>query len=214
MGWARAASDGNLSPVRALGGLMKIGNILAVASALALLARPAWAEYQAGLDAHLRGDFEAAFAEWSETAEEGDARAQYGLGIMYRNGDGVEEDAVKAAEWLGKSAGQGFAGAQFNLGVMYQKGAGVERDDSKAAVLYEAAAIQGMVQAQYNLGVLYQLGMGVEGDLVEAYVWFTMAGLQGNMAGATASDRINLSLSEEERERGITKVRRLLGQDI
>ena len=45
-------------------------------------------------------------------------------------------------------------------------------------------------------------------------LWFTMAGLQGNMAGATASDRINLSLSEEERERGIAKVRRLLGQDI
>ena len=94
------------------------------------------------------------------------------------------------------------------------EGGGVVGQIRRPGVLYEAAAIQGMVQAQYNLGVLYQLGMGVEGDLVEAYVWFTMAGLQGNMAGATASDRINLSLSEEERERGIAKVRRLLGQDI
>lgn len=193
---------------------MKIGKILAVASALALVAGPAWAEYQAGLDAHLRGDFETAFAEWSETAEEGDARAQYGLGIMYRNGDGVEEDAVKAAEWLIKSADQGFAGAQFNLGVMYQKGAGVERDDTIAAKFYEAAAIQGLAQAQYNLGVLHQLGMGVDRDLVEAYVWFTMAGLQGNIVGATASDRINLSLSGEERDRGIARVQKLLGQDI
>ncbi len=193
---------------------MKISILIVLSSALALLTGPAWAEYQAGLDAHLRGDFEVALKEWSETAAQGDARAQYGLGIMYRNGDGVEEDPVKAAEWLTKSADQGFAGAQFNLGIMYQKGAGVERSDSRAAELYEAAAVQGMAQAQYNLGVLHQLGMGVNRDLVEAYVWFTMAGLQGDMAGATASDRINLSLSGEERDRGIARVQKLLGQDI
>ena len=193
---------------------MKFRPIRMFAVALMLAGAPALAEYQAGLDAHLAGDFDTAFKEWSEAAGEGDPRAQYGLGIMYRNGDGVEADAGKAAEWLGKSAGQGFAGAQFNLAVMYQKGAGVDQDDERAAALYLAADLQGMAQAQYNLGVLHQLGMGVTRDLVEAYVWFTMAGLQGNMSGATASNRIAEALSGEERDRGVARVRRLLGQDI
>jgi TPR repeat protein len=172
----------------------------------------ALAEYQAALDAYAAGDFEKAFNEWLEPAEAGDPRAQYGLGIMYRNGEWIDEDATKAAEWLIKSADQGFAGAQFNLGVMVQKGAGVEQDDARAAELYEAAARQGMAMAQYNLAVLHQLGMGVDRDLVEAYVWFTMAGLQGNMAGATASDRISVGLTGTERDSGITKIRELLGQ--
>ncbi|MBT4710285.1 MAG: sel1 repeat family protein [Alphaproteobacteria bacterium] len=186
--------------------------MIALALAVGFGATSASAEYQAALDAYAAGDFEKAFNEWLAPAEDGDPRAQYGLGIMYRNGEWVDEDAAKAAEWLTKSADQGFAGAQFNLGVMYQKGAGVEQDDARAAELYETAARQGMAMAQYNLAVLHQLGMGVDRDLVEAYVWFTMAGLQGNMPGATASDRISVGLTGNERDRGITKIRELLGQ--
>jgi TPR repeat protein len=50
------------------------------------------------------------------TAEQGDAQAQYNLGIMYDNGQDVPQDYTAAASWYRKAAEQGHAQAQFNLG--------------------------------------------------------------------------------------------------
>jgi uncharacterized protein len=55
-------------------------------------------------------------------AEQGDANAQFKLGLMYYNGEGVPEDDAEAVKWYRKAAEQGLAGAQFNLGVMYAYG--------------------------------------------------------------------------------------------
>jgi TPR repeat protein len=52
-----------------------------------------------------------------ELAEQGDAEAQFNLGVMYANGEGVPKDDVEAVKWYRKSAEQGYALAQFNLGV-------------------------------------------------------------------------------------------------
>ena len=41
------------------------------------------------------------------TAEQGDAEAQYNLGVMYREGMGVTEDDVQAIYWFTKAAEQG-----------------------------------------------------------------------------------------------------------
>ena len=42
-------------------------------------------------------------------AEKGDARAQFSLGNMYREGEGVPKDATEAVKWYRKSAEQGVA---------------------------------------------------------------------------------------------------------
>jgi hypothetical protein len=47
---------------------------------------------------------------------------------MYHNGDGVEKNDQRAAQWFQQAAGQGHAYAQFHLGNMYYDGDGVERD--------------------------------------------------------------------------------------
>ena len=52
-------------------------------------------------------------------AEQGDAEAQYLLGVMYDYGRGVPEDAAEAVKWTLKAAKQGFAKAQYSLGFMY-----------------------------------------------------------------------------------------------
>ncbi len=44
--------------------------------------------YQEGLDAFDRGDYETALKEWRPLAEQGVAKAQYGLGFMYQKGKG------------------------------------------------------------------------------------------------------------------------------
>ena len=46
-------------------------------------------EYNKGFQAAQAGDFKTALAEWTPLAEQGDASAQYNLGVMYYEGQGV-----------------------------------------------------------------------------------------------------------------------------
>ena len=58
---------------------------LALALAILIgLAAPAWAGFAEGVAAYHRGDYETALRELRPLAEQGDADAQYNLGIMYR----------------------------------------------------------------------------------------------------------------------------------
>ena len=50
------------------------------------------ADFAKGLNAYQMGDYATAFEEWIPLAEQGDASAQYNLGVMYRNGDDVNQD--------------------------------------------------------------------------------------------------------------------------
>lgn len=52
-----------------------------------------------------------ALREFRLLAEQGDANAQYNLGTMYDNGEGVREDDEEAAKWYRKAAEQGDATA-------------------------------------------------------------------------------------------------------
>ena len=62
-------------------------------------------------------------ARWfRKAAEQGDAGAQFNLGVTYDRGKGVPQDYAEALRWYLKAAGQGHARAQFNVGVMYENG--------------------------------------------------------------------------------------------
>ena len=120
---------------------------IALVLSLVCLVVPAWADYQAGMDARNRGDFARALREWRPLAEQGDARAQYYLGLLYENGDGVPRDYEKAREWYEKSAAQGEANAQFYLGLMSAFGRGGPLDLAQAHMWYSLAAGNGHVGA-------------------------------------------------------------------
>ena len=61
-------------------------------------------------------------------AEQGDARAQTYLGVMYLRGQGVPQNFRVAAYWLHLAAEAGLPAAQYFLGLMYDKGQGVAQD--------------------------------------------------------------------------------------
>ncbi len=61
----------------------------------------------------------APISEVQKAAEQGDAMAQFNLGVMYNTGRGVAQDYKQAVAWFRKAAEQGDAMAQFNLGLMY-----------------------------------------------------------------------------------------------
>ena len=72
-------------------------------------------------------------AKWvRKAAKQGNAEAQYSLGLMYNNGDGVTQDYQEALKWYRLAAEQGHAPAQNNLGVMYINGEGVTQDYQEA----------------------------------------------------------------------------------
>ena len=62
------------------------------------LSAPAWAGFDEGLAAYERGDYETAYHEFRPLAEQGDAEAQNGLGVMYDTGQGVTLDYGEAQE--------------------------------------------------------------------------------------------------------------------
>jgi TPR repeat protein len=75
-----------------------------------------------GQSAFEAGDYTTALKELKPNAEQGFAEAQYNLGWMYDNGDGVPQDYAEALKWYTLAAEQGDTMAQFNLGVMYDNG--------------------------------------------------------------------------------------------
>jgi TPR repeat protein len=79
-------------------------------------------------------------------AEQGDASAQYHLGVV------LQSDGEEAVKWLRLAAEQNHTSAQSHLGWMYDSGEGVPRDEAEAVKWYRLAAEQGDVLAQYNLG--------------------------------------------------------------
>ena len=74
--------------------------VIVLVLALALPAHVLAADLQAGLDAYERGDYAAALNEWRPLAEQGDVLAQYYLGTMYADGEGVPQDPAEATKWF------------------------------------------------------------------------------------------------------------------
>ena len=118
---------------------------------------------------------------WRKAAEQGDARAQFNLGVMYGNGRVVPQDAGQAVAWYRKAAEQRYAKAEYNLGVIYRDGQGVPQDYKQAVNWFRKAAEQGDASAQYNLGAMYAQGLGVAQDYKQAVDWLRKAAEQGDV---------------------------------
>lgn len=139
-------------------------------------------------------DFDETMAE----ANQGDAIAQFNLGVIYENGEGVPENDAEAVKWYRKAADQGLADAQYNLGLMYSSGEGVPENDAQAVRWYRKAADQGDAMAQTNLGLMYAKGEGVPENSIRAYVWWSMAKTQGNEKAASNIDILKPQMTKQQ----------------
>ena len=102
-------------------------------------------------------------------AENGDAQAQYLLGLKYYEGDKVNKDISLALEWLEQAVDQGV----------------VEARDLVAKIQAEpltnllVRAAKGEAKAKYNLGLEYYEGNKVKQDIQMALEWLAQAQRQG-----------------------------------
>jgi TPR repeat protein len=177
---------------------MRNRHAAAIVLSFIYLSAPAWADFKAGIDAHQRGDYATALREWQPLAEQGDALAQYNLGLLYDNGRGVQKDYAQARQWYEKAAAQGRADAQVNLGILYDYGRSIPQDFKKAVYWYRLSAKQGNDLAQRRLGLMYERGDGVERDIVQAYMWYILGTAGGAGRGAARKDALTKQMTPEQ----------------
>jgi len=96
-------------------------------------------------------------------AEENNAEAQFLLGFLYINGDGVEKDDTKGLSWIMKSARQGYSEAR-----------------SSALAICLDLANQGNANAMYSMGYMYLNGWGGEQDPDVGIGWLENAAKNGH----------------------------------
>jgi TPR repeat protein len=154
---------------------MHMRGIVIATLALIVLAIPAWAGFEEGKRAAMRGDYEAAYAEWRPLAEKGHADSQFLLGLMYREGRAVAQDLAESVRWLRQAAEQDHVDARFFLARALREGRGADQDYEEAAHWLRLAAEQGHADAAFTLGLMHRKGDGVTADDGEAVRWYRKA---------------------------------------
>ncbi|MCD8306656.1 MAG: hypothetical protein LUD51_00270 [Clostridia bacterium] len=116
---------------------------------------------------------------YEQAANEGNADAEYHLGLCYYHnrglaGDlGTDKNRRAAAEWYEKAANHGNAKAQAALGNCYICGIGVGKDGDKGRRWFAEAALQNYPIAEYMMHVCYKNGVGVKKDDIWASSWLS-----------------------------------------
>lgn len=120
-------------------------------------------------------------------AANGDASAQFNLGVLYDPNVDIGSVLVKkrdfetAMYWYERAAQNGNAEAQFNYGVTFLSGQGKYKQDyAKAATWLRKSAEQGLIAAEVKLGLMYIYGAGVPKDISMAIHWYEIAAKAGN----------------------------------
>jgi TPR repeat protein len=91
-----------------IGGLLVASQIV---SSLTALAGP----WEDGIAAYNRGDYVPAIRVFRALAEQGNAKAQTVLGTMYRRGEGVSRNSLRAFLWFSRAAARGDVRAKTEL---------------------------------------------------------------------------------------------------
>lgn len=90
-----------------------------------------------------KGNYSNAFQGFIKLANEGEKQAQASIGLMYKNGHGVQKNYSKAASWFRRAADQGQSFSQTELATLYYLGLGVPQDEKQAYFWYLLSSMDG-----------------------------------------------------------------------
>ena len=157
--------------------------------------------FRFGYNAYKQGDKTAAVEALTYAAEKGHAGAQWKLGRMYAEGDGLAKNDVKAFEMFSEvadahaddnpdgSSARFVSSAFVALGSYYREGipnSSIQPDFGRARQMFAyAASYFGDPDAQLNLARMYYDGEGGDPDPRQAVRWAKLAANKGNV-GAQA----------------------------
>jgi len=97
--------------------------------------------------AYNRGDYVPAIRLFRPLAEQGSAKAQSLIGVMYRRGQGVARNSVHAFIWLSRAAARGDARAKTELHEVSQTM--TPQEISKAQQMAQACEASNYRQCEY-----------------------------------------------------------------
>lgn len=162
-------------------------------------------DFEEGLNAAKHGDNKTATEYYLKAAEQGNARAQFFIGLIYEdNTPWISKDLNKAIFWYRKSAEQGYSDAQYALGVRYMQGQGIEKNLLQAAYWLRKGAEQGQHDASYSLSWMYKQGKGVKKNLVIA------TALEGISLSSNDSEYFKKNIEKKLTNEQATEVKELM----
>jgi TPR repeat protein len=110
------------------------------------------------------GQYESAFQQYLELAEEGSRQGMLNVANMYAQGQGVERSQEKAFQWYLRAAESGDSISMVEVAMAYEEGQGTVPDKVEAISWYRRAAEAGNSDARWLLGKrLYDQGRSAEG---------------------------------------------------
>lgn len=89
--------------------------------------------------------------ELLQKAKDGDAEAQFNLGLCYNNAIGIQQDYKEAITWYKKAAKQNYGKAFRNIGICYLNGTGVEKDEKEGIKWINKAIEKGHFASKIHL---------------------------------------------------------------
>jgi len=100
---------------------------------------PASDVFGSAVVAYRTGDHTRALEGWRALADEGNALAQYNVGLLHYLGHGTARSYAQALIWFHAAARQGLAASYLRLGGMFERGEGVPRDFEQSYLWYTLA---------------------------------------------------------------------------
>ena len=151
---------------------------------LTMLVMPAFSQTTAELERMFLAD-----GDIGRLALQGNAEAQFQLGIIYELGRGVPEDSAEASRWFRMTA---------FLGIEVRRGRGVPQDYAESVKWWRASAEQGLGVSQLELGSSYAEGEGVLQDYVQAHKWYNLSTVSGKEAAVPFRDHLAKKMTSEQ----------------
>lgn len=136
-------------------------------------------DYDLGVRLLDTGQYLDALKAFGKSAKAGNTEAQYQIGIMFLEGQGITANPADAAYWFRKAAQNGHVPSQFEIGYCFMNGVGVQADDRMAAEWFWRAAEQGDPDAALYVARMYRDGRGMGQDLEQARKYYTKAAAAG-----------------------------------
>ncbi len=115
---------------------------------------PLLADFDSAVEEYRRSNHLGAMEAFLPLAQQGDARAQTILALMYKYGEGTPQDLGSAFMWYKRAAELDYPPAQYHTGVMLAEGMGVEVNIESAITWLTRASQAGFSRADIKLEAL------------------------------------------------------------
>ena len=172
-------------------------------------------------DAYLRGfqaleqkDYKTALYFLSLFAANGDARANYNLGIMYREGLGVTQDDIEALTHFIAAAEDGHMLGNYAVGLAFLRGRGSDVDAEAALFYLKEATLLGHALSPVEIGRVYFDGKLTEKDVVAAHFWWSVARDRNAPRATEYLNSLSRQMSETQKQKAALQQQRCRTQTL